>query len=110
MGAARVNAGQLVLWFNGRHPRPSGSYSASVDVAALAHYYMEEGGIHLAVPVNCWFGWRGIFLRGQSRRAAPDTRKNTQDEPGNTSAKDGMRSSTVHGFGHHRPTCRQYVS
>jgi len=43
IGPARLDARQLVAWFNGRQPQPAGSYSASVDLAAIAQHYIEEG-------------------------------------------------------------------
>ena len=43
IGPARLDARQLVAWFNGRQPQPPGSYSASVDLATIAQYYVEEG-------------------------------------------------------------------
>ena len=43
MGPPALNAGQLVAWFNGRQPRPSGDYAATVPVATLAQYFIEEG-------------------------------------------------------------------
>jgi hypothetical protein len=43
IGPARLSARQLVAWFNGRQPQPAGSYSASVDLATIAQYYVEEG-------------------------------------------------------------------
>jgi hypothetical protein len=43
MGPSRLSAAQLAAWFNGRQPRPSGTYSASVDVATLTRHYIEEG-------------------------------------------------------------------
>jgi hypothetical protein len=43
MGPSRLTAGQLVAWFNGRQPRPSGAYGATVPVETLAPYYIEEG-------------------------------------------------------------------
>ena len=43
IGPARLDARQLVAWFNGRQPQPPGSYSASVDLAAIAQHYIEEG-------------------------------------------------------------------
>jgi len=43
IGPARLDARQLVAWFNGRQPQPAGSYSASVDLATIAQYYVEEG-------------------------------------------------------------------
>jgi hypothetical protein len=43
MGPPRLTAGQLVAWFNGRQPRPSGAYGATVPVETLAQYFIEEG-------------------------------------------------------------------
>ena len=43
MGPARLSAPQLVAWFDGRQPRPSGSYSATVPVDLLASFFIEEG-------------------------------------------------------------------
>ena len=43
MGPSRLSAPQLVAWFNGRQPRPSGAYAATVAVETLAEYYVEEG-------------------------------------------------------------------
>jgi hypothetical protein len=43
MGAARLTTEQLVAWFNGRQPRPSGTYAATVPVETLARIFVEEG-------------------------------------------------------------------
>jgi hypothetical protein len=43
MGQSRLDAAQLAAWFNGRQPRPSGTYRATVPVETLAQYYVEEG-------------------------------------------------------------------
>jgi hypothetical protein len=43
MGASALSAGQLAAWFNGRAPQPGGAYGATVGVATLAQYYVEEG-------------------------------------------------------------------
>jgi hypothetical protein len=43
MGSARLSAAQLVAWFTRRQPQPSGTYSATEPVAALASYFIEEG-------------------------------------------------------------------
>ena len=42
MGAARLNAEQLVAWFKTRQPS-TGTFLASVPVEMLAHYFLEEG-------------------------------------------------------------------
>lgn len=43
MGSARLTSAQLAAWFNGRQPRPSGSYAATVPVETLAQHFIEEG-------------------------------------------------------------------
>ncbi|MCX6551549.1 MAG: glucosaminidase domain-containing protein [Acidobacteria bacterium] len=43
MGAARLNAVQLFAWFNGRQPRPSGVYAATVPVETLVQLFIDEG-------------------------------------------------------------------
>ena len=43
MAASRLDAAQLASWFDGRRPRPQGSYAASVPVQVLAAYYIDEG-------------------------------------------------------------------
>ncbi len=43
MGASRLAPAQLVAWFNGRQPRPTGAYAATVAVEALAQYFVDEG-------------------------------------------------------------------
>lgn len=45
MGSARLSAPQLTAWFNGRLPRPSATYAASVPVEQLAVIYLEEGAL-----------------------------------------------------------------
>jgi hypothetical protein len=43
LGAARLSTEQLVAWFNGRQPQPSGTYVATVPVETLARIFVEEG-------------------------------------------------------------------
>jgi hypothetical protein len=45
MGASRLTAAQIVAWFGGRQPQPSGSYAATESVEALARYFVEEGAM-----------------------------------------------------------------
>lgn len=42
MGGSRLNAGQIVAWFNARQPRPSGIYAATAAVDDMARYFIEE--------------------------------------------------------------------
>jgi hypothetical protein len=43
MAPSRLNAAQLVGWFHGRSPQPSGVYAATVPVEVLAQIFVEEG-------------------------------------------------------------------
>lgn len=43
MGPSSLTAAQIAAWFNGRTPQPSGVYAATVPVATLAQYFVEEG-------------------------------------------------------------------
>jgi hypothetical protein len=43
MGSARLTGAQLVAWFLGRTPQPSGAYAATVSVASLADLFVDEG-------------------------------------------------------------------
>lgn len=43
MGSSRLSAAQLTSWFDGRQPRPAGSYSATIPVGTLAQYFIAEG-------------------------------------------------------------------
>jgi hypothetical protein len=43
VGPNLASAAQLTAWFNGRTPRPSGTYAATVPIATLAQIYLEEG-------------------------------------------------------------------
>jgi hypothetical protein len=68
MGANRLTAAQLVAWFNGRQPRPSGIYAATVPVETLAGYFIEEGAAEgitgdvafmQSVVETAWFRFSG---------------------------------------------------
>ena len=43
MGPSALSAAQLAAWFSGRSPQPGGVFGATVEVATLAQYYVEEG-------------------------------------------------------------------
>ena len=43
MGTARLSPEQIVAWFNGRQPRPAGTYVATVPVEIMARLFVEEG-------------------------------------------------------------------
>jgi Mannosyl-glycoprotein endo-beta-N-acetylglucosaminidase len=69
MGTARLSHEQLVAWFNGRQPRPGGSYAASVPVEVLARYFVEEGAAEgvtgdvafiQSIVETSWFRFTGL--------------------------------------------------
>jgi hypothetical protein len=41
-GTSQLSAKQLVAWFDGRQPRPTGLYSATVPVETLARLFIDE--------------------------------------------------------------------
>ena len=43
MAPSRLTSAQLVAWFRGRTPQPSGTYAATVPVDTLAQIFIEEG-------------------------------------------------------------------
>jgi hypothetical protein len=43
MGSNRATAAQIVSWFKGRTPQPSGTYKAIAPVETLAQIFIEEG-------------------------------------------------------------------
>lgn len=68
MGAARLGPEQIVAWFNGRQPRPAGTYSATVSLDTLARYFVEEGAAEgvtgdvafmQSVVETAWFRFSG---------------------------------------------------
>ena len=43
LGPSRLTAAQVTAWFNGRQPRPSGTYAASVPIESLVQLFLDEG-------------------------------------------------------------------
>ena len=70
MGAARINSQQLVAWFDGRQPRPRGTYAASVAPEVLAGYFIAEGAAEgvagdvafiQSIVETGWFRFGGVI-------------------------------------------------
>lgn len=68
MGAARLTPAQLTAWFNARQPA-TGSYAATVPVATLTTYFVEEGAdegvkgdvaFMQSVVETGWFRFSGV--------------------------------------------------
>lgn len=105
MGASRLTAAQLVAWFDGRQPRPSGTFAATEPVAALARYFIEEGAdegvtgdvaFMQSVVETGWFRFGGSVLPAFNNFAgigATDTNPRPAEFP---DARTGVRAQIQH--------------
>src|SRR5687767_5433339 len=105
IGPARLDAGQLVAWFTGRQPQPSASYSAAVDVATIAQYYIEEGAAESitgdiaflqAIVETGWFRFTGTVPSSANNFAgigAADVNPGPSTFP---DARTGVRAHVQH--------------
>jgi len=68
MGVARLNAEQIVAWFNARQPG-AGPYAATAPVDAMARYFVDEGAdegvagdiaFMQSVVETAWFRFGGL--------------------------------------------------
>jgi hypothetical protein len=105
MGPARLGAGQLAAWFNGRQPRPAGTYGATEPVENLAQYYIEEGAAEgvagdvafvQSVVETGWFRFSGTvpgWMNNFAGIGASDTNPNPAVFP---DARTGARAQIQH--------------
>jgi hypothetical protein len=105
MGAARLSAEHLAAWFNGRQPRPAGSYAASVPVETLARYFVEEGtaegvtgdvAFMQSIVETSWFRFGGLVPASANNFAgigATETNPNPARFP---DARIGVRAQIQH--------------
>jgi hypothetical protein len=105
MAPARLNAAQLVAWFNGRQPRPPGTYAATVPVDTLAAYFIEEGAAEgvtgdvafvQSVVETGWFRFSGLVPAASNNFAgigATDTNPAPAVFP---DARTGVRAQIQH--------------
>lgn len=105
MGRARLDARQLAAWFNGRQPRPSGSYSASVDVETLAQDYIEEGAAEnvtgdvafaQAVVETGWFRFTGTVAASANNFAGIGALEANPGAAVFPDARTGVRAQVQH--------------
>ncbi len=105
MSSARLSAEQLVAWFNGRQPQPSGTYAATVPVETLAQYFVEEGAIEgvtgdiafmQSIAETGWFRFTGVVPASANNFAgigATDTNPRPAVFP---DARTGVRAQIQH--------------
>jgi len=105
MAASRLTAAQVVAWFNGRQPRPSGSYAATEPVERLAQYFIEEGAAEgvtgdiafmQSVVETGWFRFSGTvpaWMNNFAGIGATDTNPRPAEFP---DARTGVRAQIQH--------------
>jgi hypothetical protein len=105
MAAHRLTPAQLVAWFNGRQPRPSGTYAATEPVENLAAYFIEEGAAEgvtgdiafcQSVHETGWFRFSGTvpgWMNNFAGIGATDTNPRPATFP---DARTGVRAQIQH--------------
>jgi hypothetical protein len=104
MGAARLTAAQLVAWFNARQPA-TGSFAATVPVATLTQYFVEEGAAEgvggdvafvQSVVETGWFRFNGV-VRASANNFAGIGATDSNPAPANfPDARTGVRAQIQH--------------
>ena len=105
MGPARLTPAQIVLWVNGRQPRPGGTWSATVPLDAMAAYFIEEGAFEgvtgdvafmQSIVETGWFRFNGTIPATSNNFAgigATDTNPRPAIFP---DARTGVRAQIQH--------------
>ena len=105
MGPTRLDARQLAAWFNGRQPRPAGSYAASVDVETLAQYFIEESAAEnvtgdvafaQAVVETGWFRFTGTVPASANNFAGIGALEGNPGAAVFPDARTGVRAQVQH--------------
>jgi hypothetical protein len=105
MAASRLSAAQLVAWFTGRQPRPTGLYSATVPVETLAQYYIEEGAAEgvtgdvafvQGIVETAWFRFSGTVPAWKNNFAGIGATDTNPDPAAFPDARTGVRAQIQH--------------
>lgn len=106
MGGSRLSAPQLVAWFNGRQPRPSAPYAATVPVAVMAQLFVEEGAAEgvtgdvafmQSIVETGWFGFAGSVVLPSYNNFAGIGATDTNPAPAVfPDARTGVRAQIQH--------------
>lgn len=105
MAPARLTAAQLVAWFNGRTPRPSGVYSATVPVETLARLFLDEGAIEgvtgdvafmQSIVETGWFRFSGTVPAGFNNFAGIGATDTNPSPAMFSDAQTGVRAQIQH--------------
>lgn len=105
LGPACLSGAQLVAWFQGRQPRPPGTFAATVPVEILAQYYIDEGGAEgvtgdiafiQSIVETGWFRFNGLVPAAANNFSGIGA---TDSNPGPATfsdARTGVRAQIQH--------------
>ena len=105
MGAARLTPEQIVAWFNGRQPRPTGAYAATVPVETMARIFVEEGAAEgvtgdvafmQSVVETAWFRFSGSVPAASNNFAGIGATDTSPSPAVFADARTGVRAQIQH--------------
>jgi hypothetical protein len=105
MGAARLNADQLVAWFNYRQAAAPGPFAATEPVDKLARYFLEEGAdegvagdvaFMQSLIETAWFRFGGLVDPGANNFAGIGATNSNPAPAAFSSARLGIRAQIQH--------------
>ncbi|MDO8795445.1 MAG: glucosaminidase domain-containing protein [Vicinamibacterales bacterium] len=104
MGAARLTSEQVVVWFNARQPS-AGGFAATVPVATLAQYFVEEGAAERvsgdvafvqSVVETGWFRFNGLVRASANNFAGIGATDSDPSPAAFPDARTGVRAQIQH--------------
>jgi hypothetical protein len=105
LGPSRLSATQLTAWFNGREPRPTGTYAASVPVESLVQIYLDEGRVEgitgdvafmQSVVETGWFRFPGLVPASANNFAGIGATDASPSHATFPDARTGIRAQIQH--------------
>jgi hypothetical protein len=105
LGPARLTADRLVAWFEGRTPQPPGTFAATVPVATLALYYIEEGAAEgvagdiafvQGIVETGWFRFNGLVSASANNFAGIGASGSNAGPAAFADARTGVRAQIQH--------------
>jgi hypothetical protein len=105
MGGSRLTSTQIAAWVNGRQPRPSGVWSATVPLETMAAYYVEEGATEgvtgdiafmQSVVETAWFRFTGSIPASYNNFAGIGATDTNPTPAVFADARTGVRAQIQH--------------
>ena len=105
MGTSQLDAAQLLAWFNGRQPRPSGEYTATEPIEMLVEYYIDEGAAEgvtgdvafvQSIVETGWFRFSGTVPAWKNNFAGIGATDSSPEPAAFPDARTGVRAQIQH--------------